>query len=113
MPVSKKRKPKRKSGPLPRRTMPVSSTAPEQSKGLIRKKDVNWQRIAIYVISIVMILSLAIGYLVGNSPPPVPTPTLPAVTGTEVPAPAEEDAGTEESTEESEATTPEATAENQ
>lgn len=103
MPLSKKRKPKRKSSPYPTRKAAVTTS---QSQGGAQKKR-NWQRIAIYVISVVMILSLALGYLLGNSPPPVPTPTLaPVESIVSTPAPDEE--GSEESEAAPEAVTPEA-----
>ena len=108
MPVSKKRKPKRKSSPYPIRK--VAATSP-QSQGVAPKKR-NWQRIAIYVISVVMILSLALSYLLGNSPPPVPTPTLAPVESIVV-TPAPEEEGSEESEATPEAVTPEVTAEDQ
>lgn len=107
MPVSKKRKPKGKSSPYPTR----KAAATPQSQGTTSKKR-NWQRIAIYVISLVMILSLALGYLLGNSPPPVPTPTLAPVESIVV-TPAPEEEGSEESEAAPEAVTPEAPAEDQ
>lgn len=103
MPVSKKRKPKRKSSPYPTR----KTAAIPQSQGGTAPKKRNWQRIAIYVISLVMILSLALGYLLGNSPPPVPTPTLAPVESIVV-TPAPEEEGSEESEVAPEAVTPEA-----
>lgn len=103
MPLSKKRKPKRKSSPYPIRK--AAATTP-QSQGRVLKKR-NWQRIAIYVISAVMILSLALGYLLGNSPPPVPTPTVVPVESIVV-TPAPEEEGAEESEGAPEAVTPEA-----
>jgi hypothetical protein len=86
VPVSKKRKPKR------RNTAPVKSGASGigastvAGKGKVKKK-LSRQQIIIYLISFAMILSLAISFLVGNSGPsgPVPTPT---VAGVEAPAPA-------------------------
>ena len=64
MPVSKKRKPKR------RITSPVRASAANSSSTLTSKtnpkKKLSRQQIIIYVVSIAMILSLAISYLVGN-----------------------------------------------
>jgi hypothetical protein len=72
VPVSKKRKPKQN-----KRTTPPKKTAATPTSGGSaaaagkadgsKKKKLTKQQIAIYVISVVMILSLAIGYLVGNS----------------------------------------------
>ena len=69
MPVSKKRKKKQRSSPPP----PKSSRAAAPKKRKITK-----QQIIIYVISGLMILSLAIGFLAsgsgGTQVPPTPVP---------------------------------------
>ena len=86
MPVSKKRKKK----PVP---PPTKKAAPPASK-------LSRQKILIYIISIVMILSLALGYILGNSgPAPVPTVTpLPVNSGIVTPA-SEEQAGEQDAPE--------------
>ena len=69
MPVSKKRKKKQRSTPPP----------PKSSKPIApKKKKISRQQIIIYVISGLMILSLAIGFLASgsrrSSVPPTPVP---------------------------------------
>jgi hypothetical protein len=78
VPVSKKRKPKRRIS-APVRTSPANSS-PTLAGGASPKKKLSRQQIIIYVVSIVMILSLAISYIVGNGRSsgvvPVSTPTV-------------------------------------
>ncbi|GAB4426152.1 MAG: hypothetical protein Fur0044_24190 [Anaerolineae bacterium] len=60
----------------------TSAGSSTSSGGAAPKKKLSRQQIIIYVISIVMILSLAISYLVGNGrgvAAPGPTPTLSAI----------------------------------
>lgn len=71
MPVSKKRKPKynKKSAPPYQKTAIATGVTPAatgKSAGSPKKK-LSKQQIIIYVISAVVILSMAISYLVGNS----------------------------------------------
>ncbi len=89
MPLSKKRKPKRRSTSRPQ---PIPSTvAPAAAGKLGGKKKISRQQIVIYLISIIMILSLAIGYLVnGPTTPPAPTAT-PVVSEVEGEQPAGQD----------------------
>ncbi len=87
MPVSKKRKPKRRNTSPIRSSAGSAATGANGSKsGLASKKKLSTQQIIIYVISALVVLSMAIGYLVGNNGPTItPTPTLaPAV---DTPAP--------------------------
>jgi hypothetical protein len=85
VPVSKKRKPKRRPSSAIRSSAPSSSTS--LASGASPKKKLSRQQIIIYVISIAMILSLAISYLIGNNSNPVPVAT-PTLGGVETPAPA-------------------------
>ncbi|HET8669867.1 MAG TPA: hypothetical protein VFM05_04365 [Candidatus Saccharimonadales bacterium] len=106
MPVSKRRKPKRRSSPVGK-SSPASSSSLAPKSGLLPKKKLSRQQIIIYVISIVMILSLAISYLIGNSGPTVPPTPTPLNAALDTPAPANQ------STEEVVSTpTPEPTAAN-
>lgn len=94
MPVSKKRKPKRRNtSPIRSSAAGAATGASGGKSGLASKKKLSTQQIIVYVISALVVLSMAIGYLVGNSGPAVtPTPTLaPAV---DTPAP--DTSGTEE-----------------
>lgn len=86
VPVSKKRKSKKRSAPAGKSALTSSSLAPKS--GILPKKKLSRQQIIIYVISIVMILSLAVSYLVGNSGPPVAPTPAPATTVLDTPAPA-------------------------
>ncbi len=83
MPISKKRKPKR------RNTAPIRSSAISASgakSGLASKKKLSTQQIIIYVLSALVILSMAIGFLVSNSGPSiVPTPTSAPIVSTPAP----------------------------
>ena len=68
MPVSKKRKKKTYSGPPP----------PKGKAAAPKKKRITKQQIIIYIISGLMILSLAIGFLAsGSQRTPVPPTPLP------------------------------------
>lgn len=75
MPVSKKRKKKQKTAPV------------RYKKTVAPKKRITRQQILIYVISGLMILSLAIGFIAtGSTNPPPPTP-VPQNILVETPAP--------------------------
>ncbi|MEW5961638.1 MAG: hypothetical protein AB1801_28305 [Chloroflexota bacterium] len=82
MPVSKKRKKKSFSPPPPPKSGAVA---------VPKKKKLTTQQILIYVISGLMILSLAIGFLVGNTrrSQAVPTAAPQSTILLETPAPAE------------------------
>lgn len=107
MPVSKKRKPKnnkRTTPPQKAVTTTSGSAAAAGKKDDSKKKKLSKQQIAIYVISAVMILSLAVGYLVGNSrsggrgaPAPTTAPTV--ATSGETPVPTQAAPPTAESSE--------------
>jgi hypothetical protein len=86
VPVSKKRKSKKRSAPAGKST--PTSSSPAAKSGVLPKKKLSRQQIIIYVISIVMILSLAVSYLVGNSGPAVAPTPAPATPVLNTPAPA-------------------------
>lgn len=84
MPVSKKRKKKTYSGPpLPKGK---KATAP-------KKKKITRQQIIIYVISGLMILSLAIGFLASGSGRSQPPPTVAPQEVLATPAPEDTQSG--------------------
>lgn len=92
MPVSKKRvKPKRRSASGVNKVAPLVAPAEAPAKGglstLLPKnsKKLSKQQIIFYVISILVVLSMAIGYLVGNSAPSVPAPTATSAASTPAP----------------------------
>ena len=86
MPVSKKRKKKQRYSPPP----PNSKTAP-------KKKKITRQQIIIYVISGLMILSLAIGYLAsGSSRTQTPATSAPQDTNIFVDTPVPDDQNVED-----------------
>ena len=109
MPVSKKRKPKKRTGGsrINQSSQNNNPNTLASKSGVVPKKKLSRQKIAIYVISILMILSLAIGFLAGNSQPSVPPTPIPQITttspGTSAPA--------SQSTQEESQTTPETTSE--
>jgi hypothetical protein len=85
VPVSKKRKKKQRSSPLPSR----SKTAP-------KKKKITKQQIVIFVISGLMILSLAIGFLAsGSTRSHVPPTALPQESNILLDTPVPEDQNNE------------------
>jgi hypothetical protein len=65
VPVSKKRKKKRSS--------PAAGPPPPKAEVVTRKKKLSKQQIAIYVFSILVILSLALSFLISNNTPAVPS----------------------------------------
>jgi hypothetical protein len=64
VPVSKKRKKKRSS--------PVAGPPPPRAEVTTRKKKLSKQQIALYVFSVLIILSLALSFIIGNNTPAVP-----------------------------------------
>lgn len=90
MPVSKKRKPKRRSTSGVNKVSPLITTAPAPAKSglsalLPNTKKLSKQQIIIYVVSILVVLSMAISYLVGNSAPPAPVSTSTPAASTPAP----------------------------
>ncbi len=95
MPVSKKRKPKRRYTPPARSSAPGAVSGANGGKsGLAPKKKLSTQQIIVYVISALVVLSMAIGYLVGNNNRPGATPRTSATVVVDTPAPGA--TGTEE-----------------
>ena len=113
MPLSKKRKPKKRSSSQRSSLSPSSSSLPAKG-GLVSKTKFTRQQIIIYIVSIAMILSLAIGFLASGTSPQVAPAATPipsdANSSLDTPTPAAQDSG-EGNTPTSEATV-EPTAEN-
>jgi hypothetical protein len=87
VPVSKKRKKKKSYSPPP----------PKSKVAAPKKKKITTQQIIIYIISALMILSLALGFLLsGSSTQAVPTPAPQDNILLETPAPAEDGEQVEE-----------------
>jgi hypothetical protein len=75
VPVSKKRKPKRPTTSQPK-VKSASNSGPSAAGITPKKNKLSRQQIIFYIISILVVLSMAIGYLVGNGrSAPIPTPT--------------------------------------
>ncbi len=91
MPVSKKRKPKRRSTSGINKVAPLSAATPAPAKSGLsallpnNTKKLSKQQIIIYVVSILVVLSMAISYLVGNSTPATPAPTATPAASTPAP----------------------------
>jgi hypothetical protein len=86
VPVSKKRKKKQRKGP-----------PPSKSRAVPKKKKITKQQILIYVISGLMIISLAIGFLASGSTRVRPTATpLPQNSNILLDTPAPDDQSREE-----------------
>lgn len=92
MPVSKKRiKPKRRSTSGVNKVVPLAAppAAPVKTGlGALlpnTKKKLSKQQIVIYVVSILVVLSMAISYLVGNSTRSTPVPAATSAASTPAP----------------------------
>jgi len=78
VPLSKKRKKKRpdnvahSKANIQKNIKSNSDTAPDTTT---KKKKISNQQILMYVFSVLVILSMVMGFLVGQSGPAVPTPT--------------------------------------
>jgi hypothetical protein len=68
VPVSKKRKKKRSS--------PAAGPPPPRAEVTTRKKKLSKQQIAIYVFSVLVILSLALSFIIGNRNTPAVSPDV-------------------------------------
>ncbi len=105
MPVSKKRKKRQSSGPPPAKNKAAVAAAP-------KKKKLSRQQIIIYVISGLMILSLAIGLIAtGSTRQARSLPTSTPVESLETPSPDSEQSSQPEGDPAEDSTAPTTTAE--